>query len=83
MHNRADIIASIETLKREKSKCSKDEVIKLVKDMVEENITRDSLIESGSVKCSLISNRTWLSLRKHNATENINLQGNFNILKKI
>ena len=45
--------------------------------MIEDNITRhifdktlDSLIESGSVKCSLISNRTCLSLRKHNAIEN-------------
>ena len=82
MHNRADIIASIETLKREKSKCGKHEVFKLVKDMIKENITRDSLIGSGSVKCSLISNRTWLSLRKHNATENLNLEGNFNNFKE-
>ena len=71
------VIASIETLKRQKSKCSKDEVFKLVKDTTEENITRgifdkalESLIESGSVKCSFISNRTCLSLRKHNAIEN-------------
>ena len=83
------IIASIETLKRQKSKCGKDEVFKLVKDTIEENITRDifdktldSLIESGSEKCSLISNRTCLSLRKHNVTENINLQGNFNNFKE-
>ena len=54
-----------------KSKCGKDEVFKLVKDMIKENITRDifnkaleSLIESGSVKCSFISNITCLSLRK-------------------
>ena len=79
------IIASIETLKRRKSKCEKDEVFKSVRDTIEENITieifdktLDSLIESGSVKCSLISNRTFLSLRKHNAIENSNLQGNFN-----
>ena len=78
------ITASIETLKRQKSKCGKDKVFKLVKDTIE-NITRkifgetiDSLIESGSVKCSLISNRTCLSLRKHNTIENSNLQGNFN-----
>ena len=65
------IIASIETLKRRKSKCEKDEVFKSVRDTIEENITieifdktLDSLIESGSVKCSLISNRTFLSLRK-------------------
>ena len=83
------IIASIETLKHQKSKCGKDEVFKLVKDTIEENITRDifdkalkSLIESGSVKCSFISNRTCLSLRKHNAIENSNLQGNFNNFKE-
>ena len=35
------IFASIETLKREKSKCSKDEVFKLAKDTIEENITRE------------------------------------------
>ena len=35
------IIAWIETLKRQKSKCGKDEVFKLVKDTIEENITRD------------------------------------------
>ena len=82
-------IASIETLKRKKSKCGKDEVFKLVKDMIEENIFReildktlDSLIKHGSVKCSLISNRTCLSLRKHNAIENSNLQGNFNNFKE-
>ena len=57
--------------------------------MIEENINReifgetlDSLIESDSVKCSLISNRTSLSLRKHNTIENSNLQGNFNNLKE-
>ena len=51
------IIVSIETLKREKSKWSKDEVFKLVKDTIEGSITTDifdkildSLIESGSVE---------------------------------
>ena len=85
------LIAPIETLKRQKSKCGKDEVFKLVKDMIEENITRDifgktldSLIESGSVKCSLISNRTCLPIIKHNAIKNSNLQGKIStILKKI
>ena len=83
------IIASIETLKHQKSKCSKDEVFKLVKDKTEQNITRDifnkaleCLSESGSVKCSFISNSTCLSLRKHNAIENLNLQGNFNNFKE-
>ena len=57
--------------------------------MIEENITReifnktlDCLIQSGSVKCSLISNKTCLSIRKFNAIENSNLQGNFNNFKE-
>ena len=84
------IIASIETLKHQKSKCGKDEVFKLVKDTIEENITRDifnkalkSLIECGSVKCSFISNRTCLSLRKHNAIEIQICKEVSTILKKI
>ena len=54
------IITSTETLKRQKSKCGKHEVFNLVKDKIEENITRDifdktldSLIESGSVSAAL------------------------------
>ena len=73
------IIASIETLKRQKSQCGIYEVFKLVKDTIEENITReifdktlDSLIESGSVKSSRISNKTYLSLRKDNVIDNEN-----------
>ena len=72
-----------------KSKCLKNEVFKLVKDTIEENITReifdkilDSLIKSGSVKCSLIPNKTCLSQRKHNEIENSNQQGNFNNFKE-
>ena len=83
------IIASIETLKGPKTKCGKDEVFKLVKDTIEENITKlifdeflDSLIESGSAKCSLVSNRACLSLGKHNAIKNSNLQRNFNNFKE-
>ena len=62
------IIALIETLKHQKSKCGKDEVFKLVKDTIKEKITTDifdkaleSLIESGSVKCSFISNKMSFS----------------------
>ena len=84
------IITSIETLKHQKSKCGKDEVFKLVKRYYwEENITwkifyksLDLLIEGGSVKSSLISNRTCLSLRKHNAIENSNLEWYFNNFKE-
>ena len=36
------IIASIETLKRQKMKCGIDEVLKLVQDSLEENISRES-----------------------------------------
>ena len=39
-------------------------------------------MESDSVKCSFISNRTRLSLRKQNAIENSNLQGNVNNFKE-
>ena len=60
-----------------------------MKDRIEQSIRRDvsdktldSLIESGFVKCSLFSNRACLSLRKHNAIENSNLQGNFNNFKE-
>ena len=83
------INASIETLKRQKSKCGKDELFKLMKDMIKENIIRevfdetlDSLIERGSVKCSLISNRTCPCPRKHDVIENSNLQGNFSNFKE-
>ena len=83
------IITSIETLKHQKSKCGKDEVFKSVKRYYWENITwkifyktLDLLIEGGSVKSSLISNRTCLSLRKHNAIENSNLEWYFNNFKE-
>ena len=36
------IIASIETLKRQKIKCGIDEVLKLVQDSLEENTSRES-----------------------------------------
>ena len=36
------IVASIETLKRQKMKCGIDEVCKLVQDSLEENISRES-----------------------------------------
>ena len=50
------IIVSIETLKRQKIKCGIDEVLKLVQDSLEENISRESfdntlkfLIDNNSV----------------------------------
>lgn len=57
--------------------------------MIDENMTKkifverlDFLIESGSAKGCLISNRIWYPLRKHNAIENSNPQGNFNSFKE-
>ena len=64
-------VALIEALKHQKSKCCKDEASKLVKDIIQENITReffakslDSLIKSDSARCSLISNRIFLFSQK-------------------
>ena len=42
----------------------------------------DSLIECGSVKYSLISNRICISLRKHSTIENSNPQGNLSSFKE-
>ena len=67
------IIASIETLKRKKMKCVIDEVLKLVDDSLEENISRESfdktlqfLIDSDFAKSNSISNRICLSIPKNN-----------------
>ena len=66
------LIASIETLKRQSKKWSKEEVFALVKDLLEEAITMESfekslafLQPSSSIKCNTISNRTCLSIPKH------------------
>ena len=67
------IIASIETLKRQKMKCGIDEVRKLVQDSLEENISLESfgktlqhLIDNDSVKSSSVLNRVCLSIPKNN-----------------
>ena len=67
------IIASIETLKRQKMKCGIDEVRKLVQDSLEENISLESfektlqhLIDNDSVKPNSVSNRVCLSIPKNN-----------------
>ena len=67
------IIASIETLKRQKMKCGIDEVRKLVQDSLEENISLESfektlqhLIDNDSVKSNSVSNRVCLSIPKNN-----------------
>ena len=66
------IVASIETLKRQKMKCGIDEVRKLVHSL-EENISRESfdktlqlLIDNESIKSISVSNRVYLSIPKNN-----------------
>ena len=60
------IIASTETLKRQKMKCGIDEVLKLVQDSLGKNISRESfdktlqfLIDSESVKSNTVWNRKY------------------------
>ena len=67
------IIASIETLKRQKMKCGIDEVCKLVQDSLEENISLESfdktlqhLIDNDSIKSNSVSNMVRLSIPKNN-----------------
>ena len=67
------VIASIETLKRQKMKCGIDEVCKLVRDSLEENISLESfektlqhLIDNDSVKSNSVSNRVCFSIPKNN-----------------
>ena len=67
------LVASIETLKRQKMQCGIDEVRKLVKDSLGENISRESfdkilqlLIDNDSIKLNSVSNRVCLSLQKNN-----------------
>ena len=66
------IIASIETLKRQKMKCGIDEVRKLVQDSLEENIslenfdkTLQDLIDKNSIKPDSVLNRVCLSIPKY------------------
>ena len=79
------IIASIETLKRQKMMCGIDEILKLVQDSLEEKISRESfdktlqsLIDSDFVKSSSISNRICLSIPKSNTYRDV-----FNIKEEL
>ena len=74
-------IASIETLKRHNKKCSKDEVLALVKDSSEKAITMESfekylelLQANHSIKYNIISNRTCQSIPKHSSIPQVNTQ---------
>ena len=63
----------METLKRQKMQCGIDEVPKLVKDSLEENISRESfdktlqlLTDNNSVKPNSVSNRVCLNIPENN-----------------
>ena len=65
------IVASIETLKRSNKKCSKEEVLYLVQESVDSEVTKehfeellDKSIKCHSVQIKLVGTRTCLSLRK-------------------
>ena len=80
------IIASIETLKRQNKTSDKDEVSALVKDSLEEAITMESfekslalLQASHSIKCSIISNCTCLSIPKHSSIPKVCTQNTSSI----
>ena len=79
------IVASIETLKRQKMKRGIDEVRKLVQDSLEENISRESfdktlqlLIDNESIKSNSASSRVCLSIPKNNTGRDA-----FNIKKEL
>ena len=65
------IVASIETLKRNNKKCGKEEVLHLVPESVDNQVTKehfeellDKLIKCHSVQIKLVGTRTCLSLPK-------------------
>ena len=62
------IVASIETLKRNNKKCGKEEVLHLVQESVDGEVTKehfeDKLIKCHSAPLKLIGTRTCLSLPK-------------------
>ena len=79
------IVASIETLKRQKMKCGVDEVPKLVQDSLGENISRESfdktlrlLIDNNSVKSNSVLSRICLSIPKNNTCRDV-----FNIKEEL
>ena len=65
------IVASIETLKRSNKKCGKEEVLHLVQESVDNEITKEhfeerlnKLIKCHSVQIKLVETRTCLSTSK-------------------
>ena len=71
------IIASIQTLKRAKQKCGKEEVFNLVIDSINDDISKEmfenilmQLIDNKSVKLNIIGDRTCLSIPKENVSIN-------------
>ena len=71
------IIASIQTLKRTKQKCGKEEVFNLVSDSIQDDISQEifeniltRLMDDRKVKLNIIGNRTCLSLPKEDISIN-------------
>ena len=71
------IVASIQTLKRNNKKCGKEEVLRLVQESVESEVTKeifeewlDALVGSHSVNIKLLGTPTRLSLPKLNQDNN-------------
>ena len=85
------VIASMQTLKREKKKCGREEVYRLVNDSLNKDITREafelilnSVIDSHSVNLNLIGKRECLSLPNVScqiSNDKVN-QNNVNFVKK-
>ena len=83
------IIASIQTLKRKKKRCGKDEVFELVKDSTEDDtVTKETfnkllnqLISSNSVKHNTVGNRECLSLptESNKRNQQNHIENHFNI----
>ena len=72
------IFASIESLKRQNNKCSKDEVFVLVKYSLEKAVTIENFEKSlallqarHSKNYNIISNRTCLSIPKHSSNPKV------------
>ena len=83
------IIASIQTLKRKKKRCGRDEVFELVKDSTDDDtVTKKTfnkllnrLINSNSVKLNTIGNRECLSLptKSNKRNQQKHIENHFNV----
>ena len=80
------IIASIQTLKRKKKRCGRDEVFELLKDS--DTVTKETfdkllnqLINSNSVKLNTVGNREFLSLptESNKRNQQNHIENHFNV----